>query len=367
MGTVALFVGVAVLGIGWYYSDQIEDGGLRVKHDPPEYEIEVVALGEGRVTLRFPAGADPAKEPRILGVEWPGGYGRVSETLEIDGDTVIREYAPFEGVLNVGDQVRLDSFAFPGDPERAHGISFQEVSFSSPLGELDAWYVDGVDDTWVIFVHGRGAKRGEALRALPAAVDAGLPVLVITYRNDERAPEDPSGFYRYGLTEWEDLHAAASYALANGANDLVVFGYSMGGAVVASFLYESPLASRVSGVILDAPMLDFGATVDLAAQQRGLPGFLTATAKWIVSIRFDIDWGALDYPSRADEISAPVLLFHGCKDETVPVWVSEVLSEMRPDLVTYVLAPEAPHVGSWNQDPAKYEASVREFLVAAAR
>ena len=366
-GGLALLLVVVVLGVGWYYSGQIEDGGLRVKHNPARYEVQVVALEDGRITLRLPPDADPRKEPRTMGLEWPGGYARVGETLEIDGHETIREYAPVEGALAVGDRVRFDKFAYLGDPTRAHGISFEEIRFASPLGELAAWQVDGSDATWVIFVHGKGSNRGEALRMLPVVEGAGLPSLVITYRNDAGAPEDPSGYYRYGLTEWEDLEAAARYALANGAGDLVLVGYSMGGGIVASFLYRSPLADRVVGVILDSPMLDFGAVVDLGAHNKDLPGFLTAVAKTISRFRFNINWGALDYLTRVDEISVPILLFHGDEDETVPVWTSEMLAESRPDVVAYLLFDGTPHVGAWNVDPETYEAAVREFVDRVAR
>ena len=358
---------VVVLGVGWYYSGQIEDGALRVKHNPAKYEVEVVALEDSRVALRFPKDADPRKEPRTMGLQWPGGYARVGETLEIDGQKAIREYAPLEGALAVGDRVRFDKFAYPGDPTRAHGISFEEIRFASPLWELAAWQVDGSDDTWVIFVHGKGSSRGEALRILPVVQGAGLTSLVITYRNDAGAPKDPSGRYQYGRTEWEDLQAAARYALANGADDLLLVGYSMGGGIIASFLYQSPLADQVVGVILDSPMLDFGATVDLGAQNKNLPGFLTAVAKTISRFRFNLNWGALDYLSRVDEISVPVLLFQGAEDETVPVRTSEMLAESRPDVVTYLLFEGAPHVGAWNVDPETYEAAVREFVDPIAR
>ena len=189
-----MLIGV-VLAIGWYYSGEIEDGGLKVKHDPKKYEVEVVKLEDGLITLRLPVGKDPLNEPRNIGIEWPNGYSRVGEIVEINGEEVIRKYEPIEGNLSEGDRVRFDKFAFPGDPERANGILFEEVMFDSPMGELSAWHVTGADDTWVIFVHGKGASRGEALRILPLVQDASLTSLVITYRNDAGAPGDPSGHY----------------------------------------------------------------------------------------------------------------------------------------------------------------------------
>ncbi|MDA1127954.1 MAG: alpha/beta fold hydrolase [Chloroflexi bacterium] len=366
-GSLVVVLIVAVLGISWYYSVQIEDGVLAVKHDPTEYDVEVIALEDDRVRLVFPTEEDLLKQPGTIGFDWPGGYARTGETLEVDGVEALREYTELEGSLTVGDQVHFDKYAFPGDPERAHGISFENIKFPSPVGNLDAWKTDGSDDTWVIFVHGKGAKQGEALRMLAVAEAADFPTLTITYRNDAGMPDDPSAYYWYGLTEWEDLEAAARYALDNGAADLIVVGYSMGGGIVANFMYQSPLADQVVGVILDSPMLDPSATIDLAADNRNLPSFLTAIAKSISGVRFDIDWRKLDYLNRADEISVPILLFHGDADEKVPVSISERLAKSRPDIVTYEFFEDAPHVGAWNVDPDRYEAAVREFVVRVAR
>ena len=116
----------------------------------------------------------------------------------------------------------------------------------------------------------------------------------------------------------------------------------MGGGIVASFLYQSPLADQVVGTVLDSPMLDFEATVELAADRRNLPGFLTAVAKRITGFRFDVDWGELDYLKGSEDISAPVLLFHGDADEKVPISVSTTLAERLPNLVTYLRFSGAP-------------------------
>ena len=113
---------------------------------------------------------------------------------------------------------------------------------------------------------------------------------MITYRNDEEAPASPDGFYQFGETEWQDLEAAAQYALQQGAEELILVGYSMGGAIVTNFLYESTLAERVRGAILDAPALNFEALIDHGASQRGVPSPLTAVGKFIAGFRFDIDW-----------------------------------------------------------------------------
>ena len=186
--------------------------------------------------------------------------------------------------------------------------------------------------------------------------------MVITYRNDEEAPASPSGFYDFGETEWQDLEGSAEYALDCGAESLILVGYSMGGAIGTNFLYESPLAEHVRGVVLDAPVLSFDALIDYAARLRGIPRPLTVLGKRVAGFRFDIDWGNRDYLSRADELTDPILLFHGDADKTVSIETSEALAEARPDIVTYVRVAGATHVRSWNMDPKAYEEAVRTFL-----
>jgi pimeloyl-ACP methyl ester carboxylesterase len=194
-----------------------------------------------------------------------------------------------------------------------------------------------------------------------------MPTLVITYRNDDGAPMSPDGFYRYGATEWEDLEGAVEYALDNGAQKVVLVGYSMGGAIIMGFLERSPLATKVAGVVLDAPMLSFGATVDFSGREEGHPRLAVVVGKAVSRYRFDVDWGAVDYLRRADKLAVPVLLIHGDADKRVPIETSRELAKARPELVIYVEIAGAPHVAAWNVDPAAYQRAMREFLVGMAR
>ena len=80
-------------------------------------------------------------------------------------------------------------------------------------------------------------------------------------------------------------------------------------------------------------------------------------------MRFGIDWEALDFLGRVDELSVPVLLFHGDADKTVPVDTSDFLARARPDIVRYLRSEDVGHVRSWNADPDAYSGAVRDFLL----
>ncbi|MGB1749745.1 MAG: hypothetical protein ACPHK0_08220, partial [Dehalococcoidia bacterium] len=82
--------------------------------------------------------------------------------------------------------------------------------------------------------------------------------LIIDYRNDAGAPVSESGYYDFGATEWEDLEAAVEFVLDAGAEEIVLFGSSMGGGVITAFEQRSSVSKNTVGLVLDAPMLDFG-------------------------------------------------------------------------------------------------------------
>lgn len=248
-------------------------------------------------------------------------------------------------------------------------FEIEEVSYSTPLGEMDAWYLPAEGSTWVIHVHGKGATPDEAEHLFPVLQQAGYPQLSITYRNDEGQPDDPSGYYQYGATEWADVAGALEHARANGAESIVFVGFSTGGSHVLSFSYRHNL-DPVKGIILDSPNIDMGDTVDFGASKRELPVLpfnvpptLSATAKFMTSLRIGVNWKSLDYPSRAEaSLRVPVLVVHGEEDETVPVSQSLRFAASAPELVRLVRVTGAGHVDSYQTDPDRYLAEVLSFL-----
>jgi hypothetical protein len=89
---------------------------------------------------------------------------------------------------------------------------------------MPAWFVAGKRETWVLLMHGHESTREATSRVLPTIVELGFPALVMTYRNDVVAPESPDHLYHFGDTEWRDIEVGVRYALAHGAQDMVLFG-----------------------------------------------------------------------------------------------------------------------------------------------
>jgi len=229
------------------------------------------------------------------------------------------------------------------------------------LGAMPAWQVPGENSTWVLFVHGIDGLRQSALRPLPQVVDAGLPALVITYRNDAGAPSSPNGLISLGETEWNDLESAAAYAIDQGAERFVLYGDSMGGSIVTQFMHRSEYADRVVGMVLDAPVLNWAGVLQNQADRLhfgAFGGLVQLAVQW----RGGIDLGVLDELDQTQPFEQlPILLFQGLADPLVPHAESEQFADSVAN-AKYVPVPGAGHIQSWNVDPASYAAKLAAFL-----
>jgi uncharacterized protein len=370
---LVLLVVAAYVGGGWYFANEIHSQALDAaerRHslalDP---DVRIASIGDETVTLA-PIEEDPPPAlfaGRIWGLRWADGYGQVGEIIRRAGVVVERSFSIFDGDPPApGALAELDSRAF-ADPRTA-GVPARDVSVPGPLGRYPAWFVPGDRKTWIVVVHGNSMSRIDDVRFLPSLQAAGYPTLSITYRNDAGAPEDPSGLLRYGLTEWKDLEAGVGYAIDRGSAGVVLMGISMGAGVIAAFLERSDLAPEVRALVLDAPMLDFSRTIDDNASRERLPVIgtplppgLAVTAKLIARLRWGVEWGALDYLDHPRMFSIPTLVFHGTRDEMVPIATSDELKSLIPE-VQLVRCPGAGHIECWNLDPEAYESKMISFL-----
>jgi len=366
---LVVLIGAIVLHAvgGWWVSSRIFTDALEVTIDrEPAADVEVVGVDEGALTLRILDGTSGADLVGVVGMAYPGGFAGLGEIIGTGENVITRTYRVMEGdgpeVGAVGD-VTFD--AYPDDVAWA-GEGATEVIIEGPLGRMPAWEVPG-GSTWFIHVHGKGASRAEALRMSRPLAEAGYTQLIITYRNDPEAPADPSGMYGYGATESEDLEAAISYARERGAEQIVLVGYSTGaGIAMAAMLRDRDIA----GAIFDAPNLDMASTIRFRAAEETLPGGLplpftvVEVGLVIASLRYDVNWGTVDYEQRAALVATPILVFHGTDDTSVPIDVSRAVAEARPDWFDLVEVEGAGHVASWNVDSGVYEARVLDFVTA---
>ncbi len=344
----------------WYFSSKV----VVPEHPPWPTNATVKALFPGKVVL---SRSKNTLRPGVYGLEWPTGHAIVEGVLSNDADTVTRRLTTLQGHLAPGTKVDFDTNVYKGNPQQALGLPFANVKVPDELGPMPAWLIPGRSTTWALVVHGINADREDGLRIAPTLHAAGLPTLLITYRQDVGAPPSPDGHHHMGQTEWRDLRAAASYALAHGAKRLVLVGYSMGGAIVSQFMENSSLAHDVAALILDAPALDWKAILAFNAKEMGLPSSLADPVEWAIDLRIKPNWASLDALDHPGDFHLPILLFHGPEDEVVPISSSDSFAKELPGWVTYYRVPYAGHVESWNVNPASYAQRVSAFLSARLR
>lgn len=370
--TLGALIVIAYAAGGWLVSGRIIDGFRIVPH-VVEYDTDVLAVDTATITIGVSDESTvTADRDAVMGLRWEGGYGQIGPAVSVDGLTEVRPFTLLSGdPPPIGDDVAdFDSFAFPGDPSSV-GLDFETVSYPGPLGELEAWFVPGEGTTWIVAVHGRAAERTEFSRLLDATSDLRYPALLITYRNDPGAPKTDDALLLLGQEEHPDVAAAVDYALANGARDVVVAGFSMGGALSLGYVLEED-RDVIRGLILEAPAADIREIASLRSGEA-LPvgGFvgdsIMAFGRLFVSIRTGLDFDAIDYVDRAEELDIPVLLFHGADDPTVPVEIGQALADARPDLVELHVIDDAAHVRAWNEGPDAYASTVGGFLERIGR
>jgi hypothetical protein len=244
-----------------------------------------------------------------------------------------------------------------------------EVTYRSALGEMDAWYLPSPGTTWVIHIHGLNATPAQPEVLFQPLQEAGYPQLAITHRNDENQPADPSGYHQYGSTEWEDVLGAVEFARENGAREIVFAGYSTGASHALSYVFRHNF-DDIGGVITDSANIDFGATIDYRGSQEKLPLIpldvpptMAWVAKFLTSLRIDVNWRSLDYVEKAERsLRVPVLAIHGTDDDSIPIDQSLELQEAQPDLVDVFEVEGAGHVESFDTDFDGYLAAVLAFL-----
>ncbi len=355
MLALAVLLVAALGGVGWYFA------GVAIEVDhAAEYPIEIEDVGDGTVTLPREPFTERAGTWALV---WKGGRAMLGPIVGGDGDHVVRRVASVtEGQLAKGVPANVDNWLYDGDPKTALGLEFQDVSYPSELGPMPAWLVPGSspNGTWVIGVHGRNADKAETLRVMRAVHATGLPMLSIAYRNDVGAPASPDRKNHLGDTEWKDVASAVAYARSQGATGVVLYGWSMGGAMVMTTLRKDP--AFVRGVVLDSPVMDWSSTLDKQGDARHLPRFVTNVAKRVLQRRIGIDLRDFDQRRYAPRLRTPTLMFTTADDEVVANRPAFAFAKAAPPGMVTHIAVQGDHTEAWNVDPAAYERALTSFL-----
>ncbi|MFE5916303.1 alpha/beta hydrolase [Streptomyces sp. NPDC056468] len=360
--TVALAAGAASVAAGRFASG-VALTAPPGRPLPTEPRLTVHATAAGQIALT----RDLASlRPGTYGLSGDGSHAVVGPVLAAarhSADTVVRRLERVtHGTLEPGDNVWLTPNVYVGNPSDALGLEHADVDIPGELGALPAWFVPGARDTWVIAVHGLGTTREQAMNVMEFLSGRHFPVLALAYRGDLGAPRPPDGLNHLGETEWRDLDAAMRYAVRYGAKQLVLLGWSTGATMALRAAAHSGLRDRVSGLVLDSPVLSWEATLRALASARRTPSVLLPLAVRAAQGRTGLNADRANGNGNRDDLTVPTLIFHGPDDRVAPWSLSRRLADARPDLVALQTVDRAPHAAMWNADPEFYEESLRRFL-----
>jgi alpha-beta hydrolase superfamily lysophospholipase len=343
-------------------------------------DIRVLAVADDTVTLS--ATKDSLLPGRYgLWFDRGSGHARLGDIVATGTGTVTRRLAGVDfGELRAGARARLNGWYYLSPREL--GYDYENVVVETELGAAPAWLIPAAapstaapSTSWVIEVHGRAVRRSETLRAVPVFHEAGYSALLVSYRNDEDAPGSDDRRYALGDVEWRDVDAAIGFAIERGATDIVLMGWSMGGAIVLQTATRSQHAELIRGIVLDSPVIDWASVLGFQGAQLRMPVVASRAVLAVIGSTWGrrltgqaeaIDLARLDFVARAGELSWPVLLMHSDDDGYVPSNSSHALAEARPDIVTFDAYTVARHTKLWNYDSARWNLSIAAFLATLA-
>jgi len=222
------------------------------------------------------------------------------------------------------------------------GIEAEEVRITTEDGvRIHAFQIPSAGASRaILFLHG---NAGNASHRLPNAAELmrlGSHVLLLDYRGYGLSEGEPSeaGVYadaRAGLAHIrERMHVAETRT--------ILFGRSLGGAVAVEVARDRALA----GIVLEST---FSSAADVAAAAFGAP------FAWLARGRFDS-------AARIRSVRAPLLFFHGDRDEIVPYALGRRLFDAAPEPKQFETIAGAGHNDTVQVGGRAYFERIRRFL-----
>ncbi len=216
-------------------------------------------------------------------------------------------YALFTGVLFLAQRRMMyfpDSSA--PSPELAGVPEMGPVSLKTADGlELLAWYRPAAraGAPTLVFLHGNAGNIGHRGWIVRPFLDAGLGVLLVSWRGYGGNPGSPT---EEGL--YHDARAALGFLAAAGVESsrIVLYGESLGSGPAVQVATEW----RVGAVVLLSP---FTSAADVAQRH-----YWYIPARYLVLDRFEL-------LKQINRIGAPLFIVHGERDHIVPVDMGKAL------------------------------------------
>lgn len=254
-----------------------------------------------------------------------------------------------------------------GSGETHAGLAADQVHFRARDGRarIEAWYLPAKPRrAAVVFVHGKGARRGDELKAPTLAlarrlVASGVSVLMIDLRGHGSSS---ASRLSYGQHERHDVLGAVDWLLERGypADAIGVLGGSMGASTALLAAADEPM---LRALVVDSPFADFAEMIERQYRKLsgGLPGWLLPGAlligRWLSGTELR---RVCPLQAAATLRGRPVLVIHSSGDRFIPVQDAHRIAATCGGELWVTDGPG--HLGSYRCAPRAYEERVVAFF-----
>lgn len=262
------------------------------------------------------------------------------------------------------------------NPQDAIGTAYEDVVFPSHSGEttVSGWYVpaaadgehehDSYSTRTIVFSHGYGANREEnwvPMYDLTKLLhDLRYNVLLFDYGYASEQYKAPA---TGGREESQQLLAAVEYAKSRGAEDIVVWGFSMG---AGTALQTALLTDEIDAMILDSLFIPSSeALFDNLNQFVPLPKFPSLP---LIESMIPLWTGSSFGSIPANEVignhyDMPLYIIHGTNDVKAPFGTAETIAANQSnDLSRSWIVQDGQHEMLFRAHPREYVQRTALFL-----
>jgi pimeloyl-ACP methyl ester carboxylesterase len=248
--------------------------------------------------------------------------------------------------------------------ERPEHFGIKDYQSVTLQNQTVAWQLEADLSKWVIHVHGRKASKGETLRNLEQFQSLGFSQLVISHESDPIPDGVGTRYSDLGATEWKQVEEAVEHALGRGAQNVVLFGWSLGAMFIGQYLLNGKHLEKVCGAIFDSPLLDYESTLRLQAENAGLNqnfgSYLIHKLKYSRVLEI-LGLRRKTIPSLLFDLHKPLLVFYSSTDGYVSMSKIQDFLRLNP-LAAGVEVEGARHCRLLNKDPDLYKSNIGEFI-----
>ncbi|XEC93901.1 alpha/beta hydrolase [Paenibacillus tarimensis] len=256
------------------------------------------------------------------------------------------------------------------NPMEAKNLNYTEFAIPSMSGKttVNGWYIPAPSEIasarTIVFSHGYGANREEPwvpmydLAGLLHALNYNIVMFDYGYASPTNKKPATGGF-----EESQQLLSSIQYAREMGADEIIVWGFSMGAGTALQTALQTDL---INAMILDSMFLPdpdtlFHNVTQLVNLPRypSLPLLQTLLPLW-TGTSFD------QIPAeqvKQTSFSIPVYLIHGTADKKAPVAIAEAIAEVQSNPLSKTwIVEDGHHEMLYRLHPKEYIQRAAKFL-----